>query len=46
MLVLVMLMLIFYANDDANDYANHIRFANDDHWNVISYISWYRYINL
>ena len=34
------------ANDNANDYANHIRFYNDDHWNFISYISDYSFINL
>ena len=34
------------ANDDAKDYANHIRFTNDDHSNGISYISDYSFINI
>ena len=34
------------ANDDAKDYSNHIRFTNDDHLNVISYISDYSCINI
>ena len=34
------------ANDNANDYANHIRFTNDDHLNVVSYISDYSFINI
>ena len=34
------------ANADAKDYANQLRFANDDHWNVIFYISDYSFINI